>query len=91
MSFAYICQDFVSHVLLPGIKDTRAFRTVSCEGKCNQACMYYCPLETKILKVCFNIKNVSLILPQGLVKNRRTGETLISQESDTGKIKRRSF
>lgn len=40
MSFAYICQDFMSHVCPPRIIiiiDDRALHTVNCKGKCTQA------------------------------------------------------
>lgn len=77
----------MSHVLPPRINDARALHKVSCKGKCNQACMCYCPLETKNLKVCFILRMSVLSSPQGLVRNWRTGKMLISQESAIGTIK----
>lgn len=67
MSFAYMCQDFMCRVLPPRINDARALHTVSCKRKCNQACMYYCPLEPKNLKVCFILRMSVLSSPKDLL------------------------
>jgi len=68
MSFGYICQDCMSHVLHPRINDGRALDAVSCKGKSNQACMYYCPLEPKNLKVCFRLRMSVLSSPRDLLR-----------------------